>query len=462
MTSSVVVVGGGLAGLVCGTRLLRAGHEVELIDAAPAIGGRLRPVETEHGLLEPAVGEIGWGDANLRALVAGLGLEPSPDEGVERAHALVLGGRLHRPPPLRRLEFLFPRLSPRMDRPIDAVFRRPPRLQDRRVVVRALWDSLRQSSAAVPESVRALDDVPWSRASVRAFGTRWCTTRLAPALLARTGVDLSAESAAVVIPMLCRLLAGARRSVPVVGGLSGLADALAEPLRLRLGCRVENLETTTDGVRVRYRVGGREGTVLADAAVVAVPPSEILRICPKLTPIERGHFESIRARRSLVIHRQVSDEAWLLRGLSGVTFVPGELPDMRDLRVLGPPPVPYSSEPFWLRVSLEHESVDDHWNHSDQALVHKLDSTFRGSPLGALPEGPSRVERLEEIISVQGRGAIARRERFLRRAECTPRLAFATEALTTPDLEGRVTAGMRAATDASEELRRLASSLPGC
>lgn len=445
--ASIVVVGGGLAGLVCGARLQRAGHEVEIIEAAPAVGGRLRPVETEHGLLVPAVGEVGWGDANLRALVAGLGLETSRSGRTQRSHALVLGGRLHRPPPLRPLEFLFPRLSPRMDRPIDAIFLRPPRWPDRKIVVRALWDSLRRSSSAVPESVRTLDDVPWSRASIRAFGTRWCTTRLAPALLARTGVDLSAESAAVVVPMLCRLLAGAGRSVPLKAGLAGLVDALAEPLRLRLGCRAVNLETTTDGVRIRYQAGGREGMALADGAVLALPPSEILRICPKLAPIERGHFESIQARRSIVIHRQINQEAWLLRGLAGVTFVPGELPDMRDLRILGPPSEPYASDPFWVRISLEHESVDHHWDDSDEALIHKVDTTFRGSPLGALPAGPSRVERLDEIISVQGRGALARRERFEGRAERTPRLAFATEALTTPDLEGRVTAGMRAASD---------------
>ncbi|MEZ4292672.1 MAG: FAD-dependent oxidoreductase [Myxococcota bacterium] len=341
-----------------------------------------------------------------------------------------------------------------MDRPIDAVFRRPPRLRDRRPVVRAMWDAWRSGGGEVPASLRDLDDVAWSRASVRAFGTRWCTTRLAPALLARTGVDLSAESAAVVIPMLVRLLAGAGRTVPVKGGLPGLVAALAEPLRVRVGCRVEALESTEEGVRVRYRSGGREGLVLADAAVVALPPSEVLRVCPKLAPVERGHFESIQARRSIVIYRRVSDDAWLLRGLSGVTFVPGELPDLRDLRVLGPPPRPYASEPFWLRVSLQLDAVDAHWNDSDQALVHKLDSTFRGSPLGALPAGPSRVERLREIISVQGRGAIGRRERFLARSERTPRLAFATEALTSPDLEGRVTAGMRAAAEVIHELGR--------
>lgn len=452
--ASIVVVGGGLAGLVCGARLQKAGHEVEILEMAPAVGGRLRPIETEHGLITPAVGEVGWGDANLRALVEGLGLELPQSRKSQRPHALVLGGRLHRPPPLRPLEFLFPRISPRMDRPIDAVFRRPPRWVDRKIVVRALWDSLRRSSPRIPESVRILDDVPWSRASIRAFGTRWCTTRVAPALLARTGVDLSAESSAVVVPMLCRLLAGAGRSIPLKGGLTGLVDALAEPLRLRLGCRALDLETTADGVRIRYQSGGREGVALADGAVVALPPNEILRVCPKLTPIERGHFESMQARRSIVIHRQISQDAWLLRGLAGVTFVPGELPDMRDLRILGPPSEPYASEPFWVRISLVHESVDHHWDDSDEALIHKVDTTFSGSPLGALPPGPSRVERLDEIVSVQGRGALARRERFENRAERTPRLAFATEALTTPDLEGRVTAGMRAATHVKEMLCR--------
>ncbi len=456
--ASILVVGGGLAGLVCSARLARAGHEIELMEAEPGVGGRLSPLETEHGLLERAVGEVGWGDANLRALVAGLGLERSGELEIARSHALVLGGRLHRPPPLRVPELVWPGLAPRMDRPIDAVFRRPPRWSDRRVLLQALFDSLRATPARTPESLLALDDTPWSKASIRAFGTRWCTTRMAPALLARTGADLSVESAAVVIPILCRLLAGGGRTVPIVGGWPRLVEALSESLRLRRGCRVERLEPTTDGVRVRYRAGGREGVALADAAVLAVSPREILRICHKLSPVERGHFESMHARRSIVVYRRVSDAAWLLRGVAGVTFVPGELPHMRDLRVLGPAPSPYASDPFWVRISFEPEVVDDHWHESDLALVRKVDTTFKSSPLGALPDGPSRVERIEELISIQGRGALARRERFESRTERTPRLAFATEALATPDLEGRVTAGMRAARAIAEGLGRVAEA----
>jgi hypothetical protein len=450
--ASFVVVGAGLAGLVCATKLSRAGHRALLLEAQPGVGGRLRTITTESGPLEPGVGEIGEGDANLRALVASLGLEAADARLVQRTHALVLGGRLHRPPPLRAWEVLLPRFSPRMDRPIDAVFWWRPRWRERRGVVRALWDASRRSVTGIPESVRALDEFTWSRASLRAFGTRWCTTRLAPVLLARTGVDLSAESAAVVVMMLVRLWAGGGRSVPLAGGLAGLVERLAAPLEVRLGCRAEDLESTAEGVRIRYRTGGREEIVEADAAVVAVPPSEILRVCPKLTPVERGHFESFQPRRSIVIHRLVSDSAWLLRGLAGVTFVPGEIPEMRDLRILGTPPSATSAEPFWIRISFEHEAVDANWSLSDQALVAKVDAAFRGSPIGDLPGGPSRVERIPELMSVQGRGALERRVQFENRSERTPRLAFATEAFTTPDLEGRVTAGMRAAADAIASL----------
>ncbi len=453
--ASFVVVGAGLAGLVCATKLSRAGHRALLLEAQPGVGGRLRTITTESGPLEPGVGEIGEGDANLRALVASLGLESADARLVQRTHALVLGGRLHRPPPLRAWEVLLPRFSPRMDRPIDAVFWWRPRWRERRGVVRALWDASRRSDGGISESVRALDEFTWSRASLRAFGTRWCTTRLAPVLLARTGVDLSAESAAVVVMMLVRLWAGGGRSVPLAGGLAGLVERLAAPLEVRLGCRAEDLESTAEGVRIRYRTGGREEIVEADAVVVAVPPSEILRVCPKLTPVERGHFESFQPRRSIVIHRLVSDSAWLLRGLAGVTFVPGEVPEMRDLRILGTPPSatsPSSPEPFWIRISFEHEAVDANWSLSDQALVAKVDAAFRGSPIGDLPGGPSRVERIPELMSVQGRGALERRAQFENRSERTPRLAFATEAFTTPDLEGRVTAGMRAAADAIASL----------
>ena len=39
--ASIVVVGGGAAGLVCGWRLQRAGHDVEVLERESDVGGRL-------------------------------------------------------------------------------------------------------------------------------------------------------------------------------------------------------------------------------------------------------------------------------------------------------------------------------------------------------------------------------------------------------------------------------------
>ena len=255
LMASIVVVGGGLAGLVCGQRLVRAGHDVEVFEAGATVGGRLRPIETEHGCSNPRSGNIGWGDANCRALVAGLGLEPAGDAFLKRKHALVLGGRLHRPPPLRRSEFLFPRSAPRMDRPIDAVFRKPPRWRDRKPLVRAIWDSFGSPRLDAPDSVRALDDTQWQRASVRAFGTRWVTTRLA----LRSSRARASTSPRSRLRSSCRCSRGCSpvrgRSVPLQGGIVALVEALADPLRLRYSGRKPRADR--GGRSDPYRSGGR-------------------------------------------------------------------------------------------------------------------------------------------------------------------------------------------------------------
>ena len=95
-----------------------------------SVRSRPSPVGSSAG-----IGEVGWGDANLRALVAGLGSRGDRSRGhaLRRSHALVLGGRLHRPTAASTCpKIIWPGLAPRMDRPIDAVFRRPPRWSDRR------------------------------------------------------------------------------------------------------------------------------------------------------------------------------------------------------------------------------------------------------------------------------------------------------------------------------------------
>ena len=54
-----VVVGGGLAGLVAGYDLLRRGVDVQVVEAAPHPGGKMRTTRREGYVFE-------WGPQSLR------------------------------------------------------------------------------------------------------------------------------------------------------------------------------------------------------------------------------------------------------------------------------------------------------------------------------------------------------------------------------------------------------------
>ena len=74
---SVIIIGGGLAGLTCAWRLARAGHEVEVIERARKPGGRMRSPAQDGFVLDAACPVFFKGDANLNLLVASLGLTAS-------------------------------------------------------------------------------------------------------------------------------------------------------------------------------------------------------------------------------------------------------------------------------------------------------------------------------------------------------------------------------------------------
>ena len=63
---SVVVVGGGLAGLVCAWRLQRNGHDVEVLEREEAVGGRFARTRAGAG---PAAAVLHTGDRNLHATI---------------------------------------------------------------------------------------------------------------------------------------------------------------------------------------------------------------------------------------------------------------------------------------------------------------------------------------------------------------------------------------------------------
>ena len=72
--ASIIVVGGGLAGLTCAWRLRRAGHRVEVLERAGQPGGRLRSDARGGFQLTGAPSTFARGARNLATVAQALGL----------------------------------------------------------------------------------------------------------------------------------------------------------------------------------------------------------------------------------------------------------------------------------------------------------------------------------------------------------------------------------------------------
>lgn len=425
--ASIVVVGGGLAGLACAFRLSRAGHEVEVLEREAEAGGSARS-ESQLGFrLERAAPLVWRGDANLEALADALGLGVALEALPAPALGILCGGVAHACD-ARSLARLL------VSAPLSARARlRAASLALDLVRWRAWLDPAR------PERAAPLDGNDTARLRRRAGEEAWGVL-VGPLLEAIAGDSASALSEAFALLLLRRVAAGPapRR---IAGGAGRLTRALASRVAVRTGCEATRVETETDGARVRYRRGGREHAVLADAAVVALTGDAVPALCPKLAPDERGFFEALAfAPRACV---------WLLadrlpaRGLPPLLLLPDAAGGGAHAVALETDAAPPGAA--LVRVQLGESAARALAGAPDAALVTRALEALAHTPLGRL-EVAHAVARRGRAPRF-GPGHLRRLAGFLARVERSPRLAFANASLTGPGLEAAATSGMRAATE---------------
>jgi len=431
--NSVVVVGAGLAGLSCAWKLRRSGHEVEVLEARSRPGGRTQSEIRDGFTLESGPSRFDSGDHNLRDIAWELGIGDRLREIPSRGEVVLRGDRFHRADFESPTTWVASQL-------LSA--RAKARLFTLAAELALVWRRIERQH---PERAAELDEENLASALDRVVGRECLDNYMAPHFARCFGCAPEQLSRAYGWIALRSELRRTRRQI-LQGGVGVLGARLAEEVPLRLGCEVQRIETETDGVRVHYRRDGREGWVMADAVVIALPGCEVATLCPKLTPGERGFFEEIRYTQEITASLML-ERAPRTLSFDAASFPRSAAMGLTVLSVEHRKPGFAPPGAGLLRATLATRATDRLWEAADSEILEFVDRELARTPVGRLKPLDYAISRTNPMYPIFYPGYLSSLIRFGRRVDRSPRLFFAGDYLVGPGLESALTSGIRTAVE---------------
>lgn len=286
-TQKVLVLGAGMAGLSAAYELMRAGHEVEVLEAQTRVGGRVFTMREpfSHGLYgEAGAMRIPRAHALTMAYVEKFGLSTFPFRmGNPRALCCLMGLRLTLEEAERDPDRLgFELAESERGLTSAALWARALRPLAARLEAEsgAAWSAITEEYDSY--SVREfLESQGWSEGAIERFGL----LANQEALMNSSFLELLREEVGNYYTDMVQL----------EGGMDRLAAAFLPHLggRIRFGCRVVAIEQKPDEVWVHYRTAAGRYSARAARAIVTLP-TPLLRHIEFLPSLSRPKMRAIR------------------------------------------------------------------------------------------------------------------------------------------------------------------------
>jgi oxygen-dependent protoporphyrinogen oxidase len=433
VNASVIVVGGGLAGLTAAHALQKRGITVEVLEQEGTPGGRMRSEAHDGFIIERGAQFIASSYRNMHALAAELGIADRIAPLSNTRNAVLKNGRF--------MSAEYEGLKA-IGRSRDLSW--PSKLR----LFKLLWQVWRQRRLLDfyhPEAAAALDGESAAEYTRRELGQEVLDYLIDPAFASTFTALPENLSKAFLLVTIATMLGGFRLQ-SFRGGNGLLTQTLAERVPVRLGARVACIEPGPDGVAVRIDDGEPRR---ADAVVVAVQGNLVSGICGGLTASERAFFDAVRYAASIVVFVMTSD-LQADPGVYGVGIPRCEGVGLYGLAVENPKEGVVPPGKTMFNCALSEATAVDLFDATDEVVVEAVHRELAKLPMRGLDrvEGHA-VHRWPALVPQFYPGYHRALARFLARKDRSERLFFAGDYLVGPYTEAALTSGLRAAEEAA-------------